>query len=50
MTRSSLCDYKNAYMRVKGNITIQNTAAAGGVTNNANKKVVFKSWLRLLNP
>ena len=37
MLRSSLCDYGDAYVLVKGNITVNNTAAAAG----ANKKVIF---------
>ena len=28
MLRSSLCDYSDAYILVKGNITVNNTAAA----------------------
>ena len=28
MLRSSLCDYSDAYILVKGNITINNTAVA----------------------
>ena len=28
MLKSSLCDYSNAYILVKGNITVPNTAAA----------------------
>ena len=37
MLRSSLCDYSNAYILVKGNITPSNTAAAAAA-NNVNKK------------
>ena len=40
MLRSSLCDYSDAYILVKGNITVNNTAAAA---NNTNKKVIFKN-------
>ena len=36
--RSSLCDYSDAYILVKGTI-IPNTAAPGAAINNANKKV-----------
>ena len=32
MLRSSLCDYSDAYILVKGNISISNTAAAGAAT------------------
>ena len=35
MLRSSLCDYSDAYILVKGNITVTNTAAEGAATNNA---------------
>ena len=43
MLRSSLCDYSDAYILVKGNITVNNTAAAGTAANNTNKKVIFKN-------
>ena len=43
MLRSSLCDYSDAYILVKGNITVNNTAAAGADANNTNKKVIFKN-------
>ena len=36
MLRSSLCDYSDAYILVKGNITINNTAADGTAANNTN--------------
>ena len=38
MLGSSLCDYGDAYILVKGNITVNNTAAAAGAANNTNKK------------
>ena len=37
--KSSLCDYSDAYILVKGTITVKNTVAA----NNTNKKVIFKN-------
>ena len=43
MLRSSLCDYGDAYILVKGNISVNNTAAAGAAANNTNKKVPFKN-------
>ena len=43
MLRSSLCDYSDAYILVKGNITVNNTADAGAAANNTNKKVIFKN-------
>ena len=36
MLRSNLCDYNDTYILVKGNITVNNTAAAAA--NNTNKK------------
>ena len=41
MLRSSLCDYSNAYILVKGTITVTNTAAGDAAANNTNKKVIF---------
>ena len=38
MLKSSLCDYSDAYILIKGNITVNNTAAEGATANNANKK------------
>ena len=43
MLRSSLCDYSDAYILVKGNITVNNTAADGAAANNDDKKVIFKN-------
>ena len=43
MLRSSLCDCSDAFILVKGTITVENTAAAEAATNNANKKVIFKN-------
>ena len=43
MLRSSLCDYSDGYILVKGTITVANTAAVGEATNNADKKVIFKN-------
>ena len=36
MLRSSLCDYSDAWILVKVNITINNTAAAAGGANERN--------------
>ena len=42
MLRSSLCDYSNAYILVKGTTTVaQETAVA---SNNASKNVIFKNY------
>ena len=38
MLRSSLCDYSDPYILVKGNITVNNTAADGTAANNTDKK------------
>ena len=38
MLKSSLCDYSDAYILVKGTITINNTAAADANANNSNEK------------
>ena len=43
MLRSSLCDYRDAYILVKGNITLNNTAGEGAAANNATKKAIFKN-------
>ena len=41
MLKSSLCDYSDAYIIVKGTISI--AAQAGDSPNNGNKKVQFKN-------
>ena len=41
MLRSSLCDFSDAYMLVKGNITVNNIAGAGAAANNANIKIIY---------
>ena len=46
--KSSLCDYSDAYILVKGTITVNNTAAADANANNTNKRVIFKTVLHLL--
>ena len=43
MLKSSLCDYSDAYILVKGTISVNNTAATGANENNADKKVIFKN-------
>ena len=43
MLRPSLCDYSDAYILVKGDTTVNSTAAAGAAANNINKKVIFKN-------
>ena len=40
MLKSSLCDYSDAYIHVRGTITVNNTAAEGAAANN--NKVIKK--------
>ena len=49
MLKSSLCDYSDAYILVKGTITVNNTAAQSAAANNTNKKVIFKSFAPFTN-
>ena len=49
MLKSSLCDYSDAYILVKGTITVSNTAAEGAAANNVDKKVIFKNCAPLIN-
>ena len=45
MLKSSLYDYSNAYILVKGTITVPNTAGAAAVAaaSNGDKKVIIKT-------
>ena len=43
MLKSSLCDYSDAYILVKGTITVNSTAAEGAAANNINQKVIFRN-------
>ena len=49
MLKSSLCDYSDAYILVKGYVTVNNTAAADANANNVNKKVIFKNCAPFTN-
>ena len=49
MLKSSLCGYSDAYIIVKGTITVNNTAAAYADLNNTNKKVIFKNCAPFIN-
>ena len=49
MLKSSLCDYSDAYIIVKGTITVNNTAADGAAANNTNKKVIFKNFTNCIS-
>ena len=42
MLSSSLCDYSDESIAVKGTITVGNIAEANADTNNTNKNVIFK--------
>ena len=49
MLRSSLCDYSDAYILVKRNISVNNNAGAGAASNNINKKVILKNCAAFTN-
>ena len=40
---SSLCDYSDTYLIVKGNISVNNTEDADADANNTDNKVIFKN-------
>ena len=45
MMRSNLWDYSDAYILVKGIITVPNMAAVSAAVNNTNIKVIFKNCI-----
>ena len=47
--KSSLFGYSDAYILVKGTVTVNNTAAADADANNTNKKVIFKNCAPFTN-
>ena len=49
MLKSSLCDYSDAYILVKGTVSVNNTAAAGAAVNNNDKKVIIKNCAPFTN-
>ena len=49
MLKSSLCDYSDAYILVKGTITVNNITAQDVAANNTNKKVIFKNCAPFTN-
>ena len=49
MLKSSLCNYSDAYILVKGNISVNATAADDSNANNTNKKVIFKDCALFTN-
>ena len=48
MLKSSLCDYSDAYILVKGTISVNDTAAGDAINNN-NRKVIFKNCAPFTN-
>ena len=48
MLKSSLCYYSDAYILVKGTISVNNTAAGDAIKNN-NRKVIFKNCAPFTN-
>ena len=48
MLKSSLCDYSDAYILVKGTISVNDTAACDPINNN-NRKVIFKNCVPFTN-
>ena len=49
LLKCSLCDYSDAYIHVKGTITVNSTAPEGAAVNNNNKKVIFKNCAPFTN-
>ena len=55
IVRSNVCDYSDAYILVKGSITVPNMAAAGAAVNDSNEKVIltncppFTDWMTEIN-
>ena len=49
MLKSSLCDYSDVYILLKGTVSVNNTAADGPATNNTNKKVISKNCAPFTN-
>ena len=49
MLKSSLCDYTDAYIHVKGTISVNNTAGAAAAANNTNEKVICKNCAPFTN-
>ena len=43
MLKSSLCDYSDAYIDVKGTIAVLNTVATSAAVNNVNKELILKN-------
>ena len=43
MLKSSSCDYRDAYIHVKGTITVNNSVVPPAAADNANRKVIVKN-------
>ena len=43
MLKSSLCDYSDAYILVKGTTAVNNAASVDANANNTDEKIVFKN-------
>ena len=49
MLKSSLCDYSDTYILVKGTITVPSTTAADANANNVGKKVISNNCTPFTN-
>ena len=49
MLKSTLCDYSDAYILVKGTTSVTNTAADDAASNTTNQKVIFKNCAPFTN-
>ena len=49
MLKYSLCDYCDAYIFVKGIISVNNAATAGAAVNKGDKKAIFKNCAPFTN-
>ena len=49
MLRSSLCDYSDGYILVKGNMSVKNNSGAGAAANNIGKKLIFNNCAPFTN-
>ena len=49
MLKSSLCDYSDTYILVKGTTTVNNTPPADADANNTNEKVIIKNCAPFTN-
>ena len=49
LTRSNLCNYIDAYVIVKGTLTVPDTSAADAPGNDTNKIVIFKNCALFTN-